>query len=110
MAVVSMSRHLLECAGDDYCAGDCRYDGIPQPAILERAKDVTCRCDWAKLHHSPDCPDSPEFEALVRNMQFWPHTLDFPIRIHETWYCVKHGPLGDINGPVHYELCRSEEA
>jgi hypothetical protein len=35
-----MSRHLPNCAGDDYCGGDCLYDGRPRQLVL--SLDVAC--------------------------------------------------------------------
>jgi hypothetical protein len=55
-----VSRHLADCAGDDYCDGSCRY-GYGFPA------------------------DKP----------YWARS----------WVCLVHGQLGEINGPVHYEVC-----
>lgn len=100
-----MSRHLPDCAGDDYCTGQCRYDGIAQPAILERASDISCECDWRLLHHPWTCPDSPIYRNLVAHCEFNPNWVTQLIKFWETWFCVVHGLVGDINGPIHYAVC-----
>lgn len=100
-----MSRHLANCAGDDYCFGDCRYDGIPQRAILMRASDVFCSCEEMAEHRS-NCTDTPAFWATIRSLDFNPFDgLQKLPRFWDIWRCMIHGYLGDINGPVHLAIC-----
>jgi len=104
-----MSRHLADCAGDDYCDGGCHYNGIPQLAILKRASKIFCDCDRCLIHHDRKCPSTPLWFHTCDFLEFDPNVWDhrIPIRITETWICVLHGKLGEINGPVHYEVCHA---
>jgi hypothetical protein len=105
--MAAMSNHVPGCAGDDYCEGNCVCDGISRAGVLMRADRDMCDCDWRYLYHDLDCPGTPDFESTARHLDFSPFHPAPPmnLRIRNTWYCVIHGSLGDINGPVHYETC-----
>ena len=81
---MTMSRHLPDCAGDDYCDGGCLYDNIPQPAILKRASKLLCDCDWRLLHHDRKCPSTPLWFHTCDFLEFDPNIWDHKIPIHIT--------------------------
>lgn len=67
---------------------------------------IICTCD-PMATHSFYCEGSPLFAEVTHELRFNPLAPVFGdgMKFFETWHCVVHGLLGDINGPVHYETC-----